>query len=433
MHIRRTLSRGLQITQILRNSPSRIYSQFRKNKILSYGTTLTLGILTLGVLSFQNCAPGSFRILDTAFPPVGSFDTLSCGASMATATNTAVGGVDACVYLKNPYYQQMSKSSSTNSEILPPPLFGVSLSGLDDSGYLKNADLQIIADYPVKKINDHDNQNGKWHYYSTPQDGIAQFSAYYYAQHILEFARRKIPTLTLSNLKINIGSSESGWAPSTNEIYLKRDSSGADLAYDGSLITYFTALVIINKLSNGAAQVASDDPNHSHCGPSEDQLYENDCCRNSVCTNALTSGMADYLVGVIFSEAPILSPPTLGEYPTNRASGLGHCGLSRNLTEVYTLYNAYHACKSAPAQIQNLGSVYGQIWWQAREEARKALQPSEFEKFDEFFLAHIEKLTNQDSDVTLLNKAQQIDTNKFQGKFFKYLNTTLATHQVSIR
>ena len=172
-------------------------------------------------------------------------------------------------------------------------------------------------------------------------------------------------------------------------------------------------------MTGGKIQLDANEYNQTSCGPSIELIYNNDCCTSkSGCLNALLSGLADFFFVTIFPDSP-----TLGEYITERVSGMGFCQLSRNLNSHFTLDKAFDACPTAKGQVNNLGSAYAQVWWQARKANNANLVD-----FDKLFLRHLTQLETSDNFFSLLDKALQLDTKEFQSHFSNALKQATQDH-----
>jgi hypothetical protein len=292
-----------------------------------------------------------------------------------------------------------------------------------DSGFLKNDMFNIKPKNEIlvqKSLNDSDwpLRIGSFFFID-----LAQYNSFFWANRTSSIILERTGIFYLQNNPITIetNSNKTGWSSSEKTIYLQKE---ADL--DTGLLVYF-----IGQANLEFSQVNFNRNNYDldsqqiDCGP-DGSVYKKDCCSSKMgCSKAILSGISDYFVGMIFE-----NNPTLGEYITQRSSGLGFCEISRDLNANLSLdlQAAYDACflpnlnSRVHGQINVMGSWYASIWWRVR-----AILPTDSDRksLDRLFMLHLQVVLPIDNFQSIFQKINELDKTNFNGNFSNYFAAAL--------
>lgn len=244
-------------------------------------------------------------------------------------------------------------------------------------------------------------------------DDLAQYTTYYWANTAMEKIYQQTEINYLINHKINIQTKadSTGWDATLKTIYLEK---GIDLD-TGILIHLLGQANITFSQPNFSFEAFDADPQHLNCGPTESTIVPADCCRSQDgCSKAIISGAADYFVGLTFEEKP-----TLGEWLTQRESGLGFCGISRNLNsnlnlDLATTYNACVEATNVRGQINLMGAWYASVWWRIRTQLKSQ---QDLRNFDALYMRHLSLIRPEDNFQTIFSKVLDLDKKYYGGAF----------------
>ncbi|MBX3041817.1 MAG: hypothetical protein KF789_14010, partial [Bdellovibrionaceae bacterium] len=169
--------------------------------------------------AYQNCAPN-----------LKALESMSEAAFLSTEQcMTKTSG--ACLFKKNAV--STAKKAVTADNLGGYQSNAVSIEDLDGSGYLQNADFQVVTNsterLPTSK--------GYRHYYDPNRSYTEQLMAYYYTNLVRQWmSSHQLFRGTNAGTKIIADSSFNGWIPNRNEIHLQRDGVRFPAAFDASLI-----------------------------------------------------------------------------------------------------------------------------------------------------------------------------------------------------
>ncbi|MCC7405105.1 MAG: hypothetical protein IT288_11965 [Bdellovibrionales bacterium] len=355
-------------------------------------------------MTFQNCGEGfAVRQLDAASMAYGGVIRRDCMESFEA---------QACLFFKNPVAQ---KGAPAGDDELPGlQLLGVELTGLDSSGYLKNANFEVSSSAHGRA---HEGSNGwKFQWGAAGGENLPQVMAYYWAQVTIEEIETVLggpSALSGKGLKILTDANYTGYSVAENTIYLSRGSSGVkNHSLSGEVLIHLLMEAHLRTSSGGGAYDLTGDTHHRDCGPTEGPVFSLECCVDTKgCSKAITAGLADFWVARMFPEMP-----TVGEALAQNAGGLNHCGLSRNLNSFanLTVNAAYSACQTAgfPGQVYSMGTAMGSIWFEVWKQAHAQGRASEIE---ELFFEVQKSLKGSDTFLTFLTKIQDADQRLFSG------------------
>jgi hypothetical protein len=377
---------------------------------------VALAFISTGVvlsLGFQNC--GGYK------PSAAWIASLSQAVSLDLASSGQLiddcmdrQGVDACLFLKSPVTQKGSALESGTGELTSLQRYAVRLPALDGSGFLRNASFSVQGP-AAEKIS---LENGSWKFpVGDSALRLAHISAYYW----LTMAAMAIKNRTGEfyaegrNIKVVVNDDKTGWSSSDNSIRLEVSADGRPIAFDAGVMIHLLAQANLHYATLGKIDDMGNDTHHMDCGPTGGETYQNDCCQTKDgCSRAVAAGASDYLVALMFPDAP-----TVGEYWANRGSGLGFCNISRDLRMNANLSasEAFGACRDfgVAGEIYNMGTLYASIWWEIRKQLKQ--DPAATLQFDQLYMRHLSALDGADTITTAVSKAKQIDARDFAGRF----------------
>lgn len=320
---------------------------------------------------FQNCGPGfevvSDKILERidGLPISGIFDK-ACES----------GEYDACLYFKNPMaHSELSQESNaeegvaslskTNSS--PSNTYAVNFFGLFDPSVLMSEDLVIMTDLNTVARS----PAGHWRFYNIEQspEYLAYAMSYYWGSEYLNFLKESgAGYIGGRAIKIYPDSIITGWSHNTGSLFLTSDVAfGKETAFDSGVLVHLLTEAAIGYATDGEVyELAPDDTNHVHCGPEEGPLRAFNCCASSNgCSRAITAGLSDYMVGVMFP-----THPSFGDYVFKNKNGAPVCTAQRSLASVnwYPSANqAYNSCSEFESgHVYAMGKLFAEIWWGVR-------------------------------------------------------------------
>lgn len=350
--------------------------------------------------AYQNCAP-NLKVLQ-------SMDEAVFLSTEQCMTKTS----GACLFKKNAV--STAGRAVTADNLGGYQSYAVGIEDLDGSGYLQNADFQILTG-STERLSV---SKGLRHYYDPTRSYTEQLMAYYYTNLV----RRWMISHQLfhganAGTKIIVDSSFNGWVPNRNEIHLQRDGVRFPAAFDASLIVSLYAQSEIWRASSGASHTSLSSKTVT-CMDSSSYSAPQLCCATvNGCGPALVSGASDFLVAHFFES----QNPVVGDGWKNDPTGQTLCGLTRNATQLASLTAsmAYNRCanRNSGGMAQTMGLVYASIWWEIKKQAPNAAT------FEKFFLRHLELIRGDDDFTTIKTKLLNLDSSSFQGAFASLINS----------
>lgn len=311
---------------------------------------------------------------------------------------------DACIFLKSPTHQ-LGQIFSSSTEIASARHWGIKLTGLDDSGFLKSNNVVIAST-------------------EKPQIKVSEASAealmsYYWAERAFEFYN--VQTEGLSNnsenrLKIIIDDNTAGFRSSTNSIHLSVSKDRLPMALDATVMLHYLGQANVFWASKGEIKNYNQDVSHRSCGGDP-----KGCCTSKTgCSSAIVSGSADYFTASFFPDAPSISNAW-----SKNIEGQDVCGVPRSMTDAKSLLapSAFEKCgDDLTGQVHLLGLLYASIWWEVRNQIVE-LKTGEVPYVDRLFFAHLKELRGHHNFTDALKIILSLDQNLYKGRF-SHLFTT---------
>jgi Fungalysin metallopeptidase (M36) len=395
-------------------------------------------LFSLLVFTYQNCGKG-FQIDAESVALLGSQDGKNNNGNGSGNTNTGTAppaGVltkdcmtnntyNTCIFYKNPVAQNKGPLASgpitLNTDLSDLQIFGVNISGLDNSGFLQNTTFVID---PTIRVNSEDigfaadtgaalrattgSVNWKFEYAGDANHRVGQVMAYYW----LDTQRQLMASTTggyyTSGKKVLVDTWNPGvdnnafWVMSGEQGYIVMgavtDAGGA----------------VLNPMSL-SADVYAHEAGHGNLDYAmRSRTGGGRCTSNVGCIGAIHEGQADYHAAILFAENP-----NIGETFFNNLSGLVSCNVSRDVRQNpnLTVTNAFNACGTATnrtGQPHIMGAVYASIWWQVRN-----LATSNKQEVDTLFTEHLKSITSTDTFVNAYSRIIAADSVLYKGKYAK--------------
>lgn len=356
-------------------------------------------LLAVALPAYQNCAPNlkALQLNEAIFLSTEQCMTKTSGA---------------CLFKKNAVSTAGRSVSADN--LGGYQSYAVDITDLDGSGYLQNADFQILTTSTERMPT----AKGFRHYYDPNSSYTEQVMAYYYTNLVRRWMiSRQVFKGENAGTKIIVDSSFNGWIASRNEIHLQRDGVRFPAAFDASLIVSLYAQSEIWRASGGASH-GSIASKTITCLDSNSYSAPQLCCSSvNGCGPALVSGASDFLVAKFFES----QGSVVGDGWKNDPAGQTLCGLTRDATQLSSLTAsmAYNRCanRGAGGMSQAMGLVYASIWWDIRKQTTNAAA------FEKFFLRHLELIRGDDDFATIKTKLLNLDSSDFQGAFTSLINS----------
>jgi hypothetical protein len=336
-------------------------------------------------------------------------------------TDNAAG--NACIFLKNPVFQKgspLSSPLSATSDLRSLQIYGVTLTGLDGSGYLQNSTFAVAPSGLTRATADG---SGNWKFpYSTcsagsctvdPNHQLGQVMAYYWLSKQEQVMVSRTGKFYSSGKAIPVDTYKAGY----NNASFDRSvlpSGKITMGVNGTGNEYALSAEIYNH-EMGHANFYHANPSagystatHQYCGTSNQYV----CCKTTAgCLLAINEGQADYHAAIVFNEAV-----ALGEALVNNIAGFSECGLLRAISANTNTTNqaTYDACgsRSQLGEPHLMGRVYASVWWMVRSKAGNNPQ-----EVDRLFTEHLAVLSSSDTFATALVKIQTLDSSLFGGKY----------------
>jgi hypothetical protein len=385
---------------------SRTYSQ-----LLRYFLVLSFPLIVL----FQNC--DGFKALQNkslstvAFGSNGGSD-LQPSSDKLDANCSRDTSYDVCIFYKNPVAQiqtPLPQLMNNNLDFSSLQIYGVKLTGLKNTGFLENDKFQILT-LNVPRLSTNNPFGLKVGILADSQFTIPQMMTYYWLERTAEYLEARLGRLASSTglLKVYVDDSIAGFSSASQSIHLTKTDAGNKMALSGDLAIYYYG--VANAWSASAGLITKNiTRNHIDCNS-----RSLECCTTSMgCAKALQSAAGDYFVHLMFPDRL-----GLGEAWINNASGIGYCGVNRNLSlnQKLSADQAYAACaaQSANGEVHVMGSLYASIWWNIRSNA-ESLKSGSSQEIDSLFIQHLALLTADDDFKSVQAKIQSVDNRLFAG------------------
>lgn len=315
---------------------------------------------------------------------------------------------DTCIFYKNPVAQNkapLSPSLTPTSNLSSLQIYGVKLTGLNDSGYLENDSFIINPGYGIERASKTSKEDWKYPFSSNCKTSsctadsnhkVGQLMAYFWLNHQLEVMTQTTGKFYAQDQQITVDT----YYPNLYNAYW--DGSGIIMG-DGSTSKSEFAL---------AAEVYLHEAGHANLTFAATGTISGaeQCSSAKGCIAGINEGQADYHAAILFPD----SGAPLGESVVNTTKGLVECGLSRSLgaNKSTTAQQAYNACTSTKGEVHLMGRVYASVWWEIRNKSTS--NPTEI---DQLFTEHLKTLQNRDTFVTALDKIRSVDQALFKSKY----------------
>ena len=386
-------------------------------RIKSLTKILGLFAILYATVSFQNCGQFKSKLLSANLHNESSQETSRIpGTDRIDESCFSNTEFDTCLFYKNPVFQNKAVFDTPLDFTTPlgtTQTFGVKLTGLT-SPRLANANISIetinaepvmipAGQYKPAATNDTELQ-------------VAQLMAYYWANRTFEYIQswpNAMPTsIQNTQIKIIVDDNFTAYVPKDRTIHLSTTPEGQVMAYDAGIVIHFLGVAFTEIATSGLINAKGLNAHHESCLDQVDQ-----CCTSAQgCSQAIISGIGDYLVAIMFPESP-----SIGQTWTNSIDGFGFCDYSRNLNSSTQTFNAtetYAACEAqgAPGQVNTMGSTYASAWFATRRRIQLENQ-SPVVDFDRLFFRHLAELRGTDTFSTALEKVIDLDQRITSGKF----------------
>jgi hypothetical protein len=323
---------------------------------------------------------------------------------------------DGCIYLKNPAAQDgraIAPSDLTNHR-----RFGIKLAGLDGSGYLQNAFIQVQStNWTRWQVNDHSGYKAAL---GDGQSYTEQISAYYWADRAAEYLTSRLTAarVPISGLLIYADDAFTGYSSQHGSIHLEKNPGKVSRALSGEIVIQLFGQAIAQNLSGGKLLQTGSGSQHNFC-----ELNPKGCCKtDSGCPAAIVSGFGDYVAAVLNPAAP-----RLGETLASNLAGQPICGLNRDLKTLATSSKVavFSACAAAQGQVTLMGSWYASLWWNLRVKAEARESGSSLD-IDILFFDHVKTLDANSTFANAKSAALTLAQAYKSGKYVSLMQTALA-------
>lgn len=401
----------------------------------------TIGIAMITVVlvgSFQNCSRFKMRAIEGA--RLGSTDggNRPGGGGDGGDDFNSNGGVplrpttdkldpacmtsaayDACIFLKNPVAQKGSPLGSPTAltEIAAVQTYGVKLSGVAAAGPLENPSFKIrtLSGTPVQLVG---GTTAKKAISDDSTRSVAQLMTFYWLNRTKEYVEASTGVFYAKDkgIEVFVDDHITGWSAKNNSIHLIVAPDGRNEAWNGDLTIHNLALANLHYATNGGISSGLE-TKHKICG----NLYAGCCTTDRGCARAISSGVGDYMVAMMFPETP-----SIGETWANSIDGTSACAISRDLRLIKdrTVVDAYGACTASlsAGNVTVLGGIYASMWWNVRAAAETA-KAGAAREIDTIFMQHLAVLTGADDFSTALAKIKSVDARLYAGRYSAMFDT----------
>lgn len=320
---------------------------------------------------------------------------------------------DACIFNKNPVFEYGAPLGGLYLDELQTKVQNYGVGILTSSHYLKNENLSI-QDQNGGRVEISDSNN--WKFKSTDILGrLSHVNAFYWLSHTIQLLEKntRINYFKNKNLNVIVNADTTGWSHAENKLYFGVSADGKKVAYDASLMIHLLGEAQSFLAAEGKNEISAGNPKHKSCGTDGEIVFLNSCCSSELgCARAINAGASDYLVGIIFPNAPVV-----GEYWVDDLKGLSKCGVSRDLrlASNLTAQSTYAACELEGAQgdIYIMGTFYASIWW----NIRISLNEQQKKDFDRLYLMHLALVREGDDFKSIFKKIFDLDTTTTSNQF----------------
>ncbi len=326
---------------------------------------------------------------------------------------------DACIFYKSPVVHKgdvLAVNERWETELPKWQHYGVTLPRSLSSSYFTNGTIEVLSE---QRIGAQEVENYQVAYSKDNQVAISEAMSYYWGSTLINHFRKTAGYTYLDNKNVRIvpDSSITGFSSETNTIYLgeTEQTSGLSVSFDASVLMHLMGEANIYHATNGAVYDLSVDDKHLDCGITGFEVYKKDCCASRFgCSKAVTSGLSDYLVSVVFP-----SFPAIGEALSNSVYGIEFCDINRNpdRNRVLNVKQAYGACADdgRPGQVYAMGSFYASIWYSVRTKVFEADGARGIRDLDRLYMELLKELTPDDDFLTVLDKIRTVDASISEG------------------
>lgn len=395
---------------------SRSHSRSRSRWAL--WATLALALSPIAVI-FQNC--GRFHSL----PSTSELDSASMRSSVddgAYDSNCLANpAYDACIFMKSPLWQKGGSVSVADLNAAPLSnfqTFGIVLPTRARSAVrLDTSSIHIVS---VLKPG----FDGGWKVVWSNENHsiIAHLMAYHWSQAVMEYFRAAGASSYIEDngLTIDTEAAVTGFSSTNKTIYLQAGAGVSAHALDASVLVHLMGEAALDFASQGKIYDLAQDTRHVDCGSPGEPVYAGDCCASEIgCSKALSAGLSDYLVSVIFEKFE--NATAVGDGVSMDPAGVPICGsMNRNpsLLARVRASEAYNACagEGRAGQVFAMGSFYSSIWWSVRRVVTQ-MNPNHLGDLDRLYVQLLARLDGADDFRTALGKLIQLDQQIFQSKF----------------
>lgn len=404
-----------------------------KNILLSKKTLLPLAALLIVVVSFQNCGKG-FQTLTESEESLSSlsFDVLYSTKFKEAKDDQCLGngGVDACVYFKNPTEATASTSNDPTwiDKLQGSQKTAVQLA-LTPEDLHKSGTLTVMDSNGIR-LSTHPTQKLRFGAVTGGLPALKQIMIHYWFQKTMSLlGQMKLSKyLHATGLKVIIDAPVTGWVSERNVIVLGEHNANS-IALDGSIFVQLLGEAMIYHATQG--RLLNPDPSrHKACFSEKNKLVSNECCTSiNGCSKALTIGISDYLSSMIFYNSP-----ALGDFVTQNGEGIHRCGISRNpiKNQSTTFQDAYNACDKLPAlgHMYTLGSVFSASLFHAYKEINT--DPVAGQSFQTWIFDVSSQITNEDDFISFYKKLESREPGNYNRAFSKALRNQLNQRGLNI-
>jgi len=204
--------------------------------------------------------------------------------------------------MKSPLWQKdgpVSAADLQNTSLSSLQTFGITLPSRERSAIrLDTPSIRIVS---VLKPGFDGNWKVAWsdENYSI----IAHLMSYHWSQAVMEHFRAAGASSYIEDngLTIDTEAVVTGFSSANKTIYLQAGTEASAPALDASVLVHLMGEAALYFASQGKIYDLARDTRHVDCGTPGGPVYAGDCCASEIgCSKALSAGLSDYLVSVIF-------------------------------------------------------------------------------------------------------------------------------------
>lgn len=236
---------------------------------------------------------------------------------------------------------------------------------------------------------------------------LEQIQGFFWANHslqkVIEFSEN-LEVLDGFAVSLVTGGPFFGWDSEHKTIHLGRKTSGESAALDAGAVTHLISESLIDHLSEGRIYELGEEVKERSCGFPGHPIYKRNCCSTKFgCSQAVSAGLSDFLVAMLFPEFP-----SADDYLNIGTDPMTACALSRHplQNQFVTADEAFGRCElmRTGGYVFNMASLLTSILWKVYTAASE--DNAKF--FSKIFIKTLSRLEGSDDFINYFDHFQQI-------------------------